>query len=70
VASFTIRPLNPQGKSPWYPLDRRLATKCLEGRMWKEMVVAYSKVNQIIYLEELKKLAKNSARTAGFRIEI
>jgi hypothetical protein len=25
VVSFTPRPLYPQGKSPWYPLDRRLA---------------------------------------------
>jgi hypothetical protein len=24
VASFTTRPLYSQGKSPWYPLDRRL----------------------------------------------
>jgi hypothetical protein len=24
VANFTPRPLKPQGKSPWYPLDRRL----------------------------------------------
>jgi hypothetical protein len=24
VVSFTNRPLYPQGKSPWYPLDRRL----------------------------------------------
>jgi hypothetical protein len=24
VVSFTHRPLYPQGKSPWYPLDRRL----------------------------------------------
>jgi hypothetical protein len=24
VVSFTPRPLNPQGKSPWYPLNRRL----------------------------------------------
>jgi len=24
VVSFTARPLYPQGKSPWYPLDRRL----------------------------------------------
>jgi hypothetical protein len=24
VVSFTLRPLYPQGKSPWYPLDRRL----------------------------------------------
>jgi hypothetical protein len=24
VVSFTTRPLYPQGKSPWYPLDRRL----------------------------------------------
>jgi len=24
VVSFTPRPLNPQGKSPWYTLDRRL----------------------------------------------
>jgi hypothetical protein len=24
VVSFTPRPLYPQGKSPWYPLDRRV----------------------------------------------
>jgi hypothetical protein len=24
VVSFTVRPLYPQGKNPWYPLDRRL----------------------------------------------
>jgi len=24
VVSFTTRPLYPQGKRPWYPLDRRL----------------------------------------------
>jgi hypothetical protein len=24
VVSFTPRPLYPKGKSPWYPLDRRL----------------------------------------------
>jgi hypothetical protein len=24
VISFTLRPFYPQGKSPWYPLDRRL----------------------------------------------
>jgi len=24
VVSFTPRPLYPQGKGPWYPLDRRL----------------------------------------------
>jgi hypothetical protein len=24
VVSFTPRPLHPQGKTPWYPLDRRL----------------------------------------------
>jgi hypothetical protein len=24
VVSFTLQPLYPQGKSPWYPLDRRL----------------------------------------------
>jgi hypothetical protein len=24
VVSFTARPLYPQGKSPWYPFDRRL----------------------------------------------
>jgi hypothetical protein len=24
VVSFTLRPLYPQGNSPWYPLDRRL----------------------------------------------
>jgi len=24
VVSFTLRPLYPDGKSPWYPLDREL----------------------------------------------
>jgi hypothetical protein len=24
VVSFTLRPLYPQEKSPWYPVDRRL----------------------------------------------
>jgi hypothetical protein len=24
VVSFTLRPFYPQGKNPWYPLDRRL----------------------------------------------
>jgi len=24
VVSFTLQPLYPHGKSPWYPLDRRL----------------------------------------------
>jgi hypothetical protein len=24
VVSFTLRPLYPQGKNPWYALDRRL----------------------------------------------
>jgi hypothetical protein len=30
VVSFTSLPLYPQGKSPWYPLDRRLAAKLCE----------------------------------------
>jgi hypothetical protein len=25
VNSFTLRPLYPQGKNPWYPLDRKLS---------------------------------------------
>jgi len=31
VVSFTSRPLYPQGKSSWYPMDRRLG-----GRWWRE----------------------------------
>jgi len=27
MVSFTPLPLYPQGKSPWYPLDRRLAKR-------------------------------------------
>jgi hypothetical protein len=27
VVSFTPQPLYPEGKSPWYPLDRRLGEK-------------------------------------------
>jgi hypothetical protein len=33
MVSFTHRPLNPQGKIPWYPLDRRLGgTQSWSGR--------------------------------------
>jgi hypothetical protein len=40
VASFTPQPLYPQGKSPWYPLDRRLGGRqirsgCRGFAMWK-----------------------------------
>jgi hypothetical protein len=31
VASFTLRPLYPQRKSPWYPLDRRLQSRYGHG---------------------------------------
>jgi len=32
MVSFTLRPLYPQGKSPWYPLDRRLGgPQCRSG---------------------------------------
>jgi hypothetical protein len=27
VVSFTLRPLYPQGKSPWYPLDSAILTE-------------------------------------------
>jgi hypothetical protein len=37
VVSFTPRPLYPQGKSPWYPLDRRLGgTQSRSGRGGEE----------------------------------
>jgi hypothetical protein len=37
VVSFTPRPLYPQGKSPWYPLDRRLGgPQSLSGRGGEE----------------------------------
>jgi hypothetical protein len=32
VVSFTLRPLYPQGKSLWYPLDRRLTEKEIRQR--------------------------------------
>jgi hypothetical protein len=33
VVSFTPQPLYPRGKSPWYPLDRRLVgLQCQSGR--------------------------------------
>jgi len=35
--SFTPRPLYPQGKNPWYPLDRGLGgPKSLSGRGGEE----------------------------------
>jgi hypothetical protein len=37
VVSFTPRPLYRQGKSPWYPLDRRLGEpQSLSGRGGEE----------------------------------
>jgi hypothetical protein len=37
VVSFTSRPLYPQGKCPWYPLDRRLGgLQSLSGRGGEE----------------------------------
>jgi hypothetical protein len=33
VVSFTPRPLHPKGKSPWYPLDRRLGRS--QSRSWR-----------------------------------
>jgi hypothetical protein len=37
VVSFTLRPLYPQRKSPWYPLGRRLGgPKCRSGRGGEE----------------------------------
>jgi len=37
VVSFNPRQLCPQGKSPWYPLDRRLGeTKSRSGRGGEE----------------------------------
>jgi hypothetical protein len=37
VVSFTLRPLYPHGKSPWYPLDRRLGgSQSRSGRSGKE----------------------------------
>jgi hypothetical protein len=37
VVSFMTRPLYPQGKSPWFPLDRRLGElKCRSERGGEE----------------------------------
>jgi len=37
VVSFTPRPLYSHGKSPWYPLDRRLGRpQCRSGRGGEE----------------------------------
>jgi hypothetical protein len=39
AVSFTPRPLYPQGKSPWYPLDRRLGgLQSRSGRSSKEKI--------------------------------
>jgi hypothetical protein len=39
VVSFTLRPLYRQGKSPWYPLDRRLGgTQSRSGRGGEEKI--------------------------------
>jgi hypothetical protein len=47
VVSFTPRPLYPQGKSPLYPLDRRL------GGLYKHEVEKPEYLLQCIYREEL-----------------
>jgi hypothetical protein len=38
AVSFTPQPLYPQGKSPWYPLDRKLGGAPVPGwtRWWRE----------------------------------
>jgi hypothetical protein len=36
VVSFTPLPLYPQGKSPWYPLDRRLGGPQSRSGRWGE----------------------------------
>jgi hypothetical protein len=46
VISFTPRPLYSQGKSPWYPVDRRL------GRPQSHGLVFYFK----LLLERLRKI--------------
>jgi hypothetical protein len=41
VVSFTPRPLHPWGKSPQYPLDRRLGIPTPEPvcKMWREKIL-------------------------------
>jgi hypothetical protein len=40
VVSFTPRPLNPRGKSPRYPLDRRLGgPQCRSGKRGEEKIL-------------------------------
>jgi hypothetical protein len=44
VVSFTPRPLYPQGRSPWYPLDRRLGgPQSRSGRGGVVVAVTYKK---------------------------
>jgi hypothetical protein len=56
VVSFMPRPLYPQGKNPWYPLDRRLGAisileVCKRGDIFddKESKSAIMKFPQIVW---------------------
>jgi hypothetical protein len=42
VVSFTSRPLYPQGKSPWYPLDRFLIYVCILFETFFNMVKVFT----------------------------
>jgi hypothetical protein len=50
VVSFTPRPLYPQGKSPWYPLDRRLdGPRAVLDTQIKASSNKYKKTREIIF---------------------
>jgi hypothetical protein len=50
VVSFTPRPLYPQGKSPWYPLDRRLGgAQSRSGQGGEQIFTHYTRKNFMLY---------------------
>jgi hypothetical protein len=57
VVSFSPRPLYPQGKSPWYPLDRRLGgPQSQSGYGGEEKMIFTYHRNQLKEIEIFRRL--------------
>jgi hypothetical protein len=74
VVNFTLQPLYPQGKSPWYPLDRRLGVPhSRSGRGGEEKISQplpglETRITQPVaqrYTTELSRLSKYVENRSG-----
>jgi hypothetical protein len=76
VVSFTPRPLYPQGKSPWYPLDRRLGgAQSRSGHggedmmMMMMMMIGFPCLFRLRINSEARNLFKYAVRIFGWGID-